>query len=229
MSKRVILVRHEDGPVDDRVTQWVIANGLTPDIRRPFQGDSLGPVTDDVVGTVIYGGMYNAYDTDKHPFLKDEYRWIGAALEAGIPTLGLCQGAQMIAYHQGAWAGAPDHGNHEFGYYEIAPVAGAEDFLPAPLRVTQAHFHTFDLPKGAQHLARSALFENQAFRLGDKVYGFQFHPEQTYAGFQRWQARGTSYGQPGAQTRDEQDRLGPAADPAQHDWFMTFLDGFFGQ
>lgn len=229
MAKRVVLVRHGDGPEDDRVTAWVLAGGLIPDSRRPFQGDLLGKVTEDVAGTVIYGGMYNAYDTAKHPFLNEEYRWIGAVMEAGIPLLGICQGAQMIAHHQGAWAGAPDHGCHEFGYYQISPVAGAEDFLPAPLYVTQAHFHTFDLPGGAQHLARSDLFENQAFRLGDTVYGLQFHPEVTWPIFQRWQSNAGSYGQPGAQTRDQQDQLGPAVDQAQHDWFMGFLDGLFGR
>lgn len=229
MGKRVVLVRHSDGPTDDRVMQWLERSSLTADIRRPYQGDLLGEVTEDVAATVIYGGMYNAYDTAIHPFLNEEYHWIDAAMQAGIPMLAICQGAQMIAHHMGAWVGVPEHRSHEFGFYEVSPVEGAEWFLPKPLHVTQGHFHTFDLPDGAQHLARSALFENQAFRVGENVYGVQFHPEQHYEGFKRWQEFGDSYGEPGAQTREEQDRLGPSVDPVQHDWFMGFLDTFLGR
>ena len=209
---------------------YLSQNGFEIDVRKPFAGDLIGDVTDDVAGTVIYGGMYNAYDTEKHPFLNEEYRWIGAALDADIPTLGLCQGAQMIAYHQGAWAGAPDHGTHEFGLYEVTPTAEAGDFMPDPIHVTQAHFHTFDLPKGAVHLARSEAFENQAFRMGDNVYGFQFHPEQTVESFRRWQvSRTNSFGFKGAQDRETQDRLMYEHDAIQANWFYTFLAGFLGK
>ena len=230
MKQRVLLVRHGDGPCDDRVVNYLTLRGIVPDIRRPWQGDTLGDVTDDVIGTVIYGGMYNAYDADTDRFLHEEYRWIGAALDAGIPVLGLCQGAQMIAYHQGAWAGAPAHGQHEFGYYEVTPTGADPDFMPGPMHFVQSHFHTFDLPAGAVHLARSAKFENQAFRLGEAVYGFQFHPEQTIEGFRRWQAVKTAtYAKPGVQSRAEQDRLMYQHDAAQADWFYAFLDKLFAQ
>ena len=101
--------------------------------------------------------------------------------------------------------------------------------MPGPMHVTQAHFHTFDLPKGAVHLARSEVFENQAFRLGDTAYGFQFHPEQTVESFRRWQtSRDTSYEKPGAQDRATQDRLMFKHDAQQADWFFGFLKRFLG-
>lgn len=230
MKKRVLLVRHGDEPDDDRIVTYLAMNGFQADIRKPFAGDLLGDVTDDLAATVIYGGMYNAYDADLHPFLKEEYRWIGAALEAGLPMLGLCQGAQMIAYHQGAWAGArSDDAPHEFGYYEVSPVAGAEDFLPTPMHFSQSHFHTFDLPPDARHLARSALYENQAFQLGDSVFGFQFHPEQTIESFRRWQqVKGDTYQKKGVQPLELQTRLMHAHDAAQADWFYGFLKTWLG-
>lgn len=230
MKPRVLLVRHGDEPNDDRVVSYLETHGFRPDIRKPFAGDALGAVTDDLAGTVIYGGMYNACDADRQPFLHEEYRWIGAALDAGVPVLGLCQGAQMIAYHQGAFAGQREGGRHEFGYYQIRPTAQGRDFLPHPLHMAQAHFHTFDLPAGAVHLAESDAYENQAFRLGDKVYGLQFHPEQTIEGFRRWQRSKTAaYGKPGAQTRQQQDALMMAHDTAQADWFNGFLGRLFGR
>lgn len=227
---RVVLVRHDDGPDDDRVTRFVAHKGWEVDIRRPFQGDALGEVGDDVAATVVYGGKYNAYDTDQHAFLTEEYRWIDAAMDADIPVLGFCQGAQMIAYQQGKWAGALPDGRCEFGYYEISPVPGQEAFLPQPLHMTQSHYHTFDLPDSATHLARSDAFENQAFRIGDTVYGLQFHPEQTIAGFRRWQSDGNEmYRRPGAQSRPEQDRLAAEHDAAQAAWFLDFLDAFLAK
>ena len=101
--------------------------------------------------------------------------------------------------------------------------------MPGPLHLFQAHFHTFDLPKGAVHLAQSDAFPNQAFRLGKNVYGVQFHAEVTIEGFQRWQmSKENSYGQPGAQDRATQDQLMYAHDAAQADWFYGFLAKLFG-
>ena len=231
MDKRLLCLRHGDGPMDDRITTWCGANQVRCDARRPWQGQDLGEITEDLVGVVVYGGNYNAYDTAKHPFLNHEYRIIDAAMTKGIPLLGICQGAQMIAHHMGAWAGAPNHGNHEFGWYEVIPTQDAGAFLATPTHFVQAHFHTFDIPNGAKHLARSLLFENQAFSVGDTVVGVQFHPEQTVTGFQRWQDRADDWGrwsEPGVQDRETQNRLMIEHDAAQGAWMRQFLDRFFG-
>ena len=227
MAKRVLCVRHGDGPTDDRVTNWCISHGVRADIRRPFQGDTLGEITEDLAAVVVYGGMYNAYDTDAHPFLREEYRMIDLALASGVPLLGICQGAQMIAHHLGAFAGAPGHGQHEFGYYEVTPTEAGRAVLPEPLHFCQAHFHTYDLPDGAVHLARSEAFEQQAFQYGESCYGFQFHAENTIEGFRRWQAWvDDPADRPGAQSWEVQERNMLAHDRAQATWFYGFLDRF---
>ncbi|WP_246675249.1 glutamine amidotransferase [Mesorhizobium sp. B2-3-4] len=223
MKKRIVLVRHSDEPADDRVFVYLQQNGSEPVLRRAFAGESLD-ADDTVAGGVIYGGMYNVYDTAPHPFLLEEYRFIDFCMNAGIPLLGICQGAQQIAWLHGAHVGPPASGVHEFGYYPLYPTEGAEDFLPAPIHVTQSHWHGFELPEGAQRLASSDLFPNQAFRIGDKVYGLQFHAEVTPIGFRRVQNRpGANYDKPGAQTREEQDRLVVLHDAAQAAWFNEFL------
>ncbi|MGI9357051.1 MAG: type 1 glutamine amidotransferase [Rhizobiaceae bacterium] len=229
MAKEIVLIRHGRDPADDRVSVWLQQHGVAARTVCPFDGETIGDMTDDVAGTVVYGGKYNVYETDRGAFLLEEYCWIDACLNAGLPVLGLCQGAQQIAHHLGAWAGPPKRERHEFGYYEIEPVSGSGDILPGPLTVTQAHFHTFDIPEGSAHLARSEAFENQAFRMGDKVFGFQFHPEQTVEGFRRWQnADWAAWGKPGVQTRDEQNRLMAEHDETQARWFYSFLDRLFG-
>ncbi|MBE1284003.1 MAG: glutamine amidotransferase [Rhodobacteraceae bacterium] len=230
MGKRVLLVRHGHEPADDRVVSWLVQAGYQVDIRKPFDGDVLGEPDEDLAGTVIYGGMFNVYETDKHPCLLEEYRWIDACLKADVPMLGICQGAQQIAWHLGAWAGPRESEIFEFGYYRVEPTEAAAGFLDQPLWVTQAHFHTFDLPEGAVRLAGNEYYENQAFRYGDKVYGFQFHPEVTIEGFRRWQeGKWGVYGRPGVQARDEQTRLMYEHDAAQAKWFYGFLDGLFGR
>ena len=229
MSGRIVLIRHGDDPPDDRVVQWFEAHGHSPEILRPCRGEALGDADGTVAASVVYGGPFNVFEEDRHPFLNDEARWIERCMANGVPLLGICQGAQQIARVLGAEVGPKPDEPHEFGYYAITPTGKGRDYFPESLVVAQAHFHQFDIPGGAERLASSDLFENQAFRYGDKVFGFQFHPEVTAQGFRRWQeAPWAAYGRSGAQTRAEQDRLMAAHDAAQHDWFMQFLDRLFG-
>ena len=229
MGRRVVLVRHGDDPPDDRVHTFLVENGFEPVLCKPFAGEMLGEPDESVAGTVIYGGKYNVFDKHLHPFLDEEYRWIEACLKADVPMLGICQGAQQIAFHLGAKVGPSPGEPAEFGYYEVSPEKGAGEFMPEPLVVTQSHFHTFDIPDGAEKLASSALFLNQAFRYGPMVYAIQFHSEVTIEGFRRWQnVPWAMYGKPGAQTREEQNRLMYAHDARQAEWFYGFLSRLFG-
>lgn len=230
MSRKLVLVRHGDDPPDDRVVSFAVQAGFDPVILRPFKGDRLPDPQGEVAGSVIYGGPFNVFDEDKHPFLHEEADWIRSCMARGIPLLGICQGAQQIARVMGAKVGPPPSGLHEFGYYPISPTPEGRDFLPETIAMTQAHFHTFAIPEGAVHLATSPLYPNQAFRIGDKVYGLQFHPECTIEGFRRWQAAPwAAYGKPGAQSREEQDALMLEADSRQAAWFYGFLTRLFGQ
>lgn len=226
---RIILVRHDDDPPDDRVRAWIDRRGYEPVLLRPYAGDSLGVTDTDIAGSVVFGGRFSVFEEAQHPFLHDEHRWIAWCLEQDVPLLGICQGAQSIARVLGAAVGPPPSGVHEFGCYAIRPTAAAGDFLTDPLWVVQNHFHAFDIPSGGVRLAESDLYPNQAFRVGERTYGLQFHPELTRAGFRRWQtAPDAAYGKPGAQTREEQDRLLDEHDAAVDRWFSAFLDGLFG-
>jgi len=229
MSLKIVLVRHGDDPPDDRVVTYTVQNGFEPIIYRPFKGDKLPVPGADVAGSVVYGGPFNVFEEDKHPFLYEEASWIRACMAKNIPLLGLCQGAQQIARVLGAEVGPYDKPVHEFGYYPISPTPEGREFLPETLLMTQAHFHTFAIPEGAVHLASSPLYPNQAFRHGSRTYGFQFHPECTIEGFRRWQSTPwAAFGKPGAQSKLEQDALMLDADARQADWFYGFLTKMFG-
>ncbi|MEM7300475.1 MAG: glutamine amidotransferase [Pseudomonadota bacterium] len=227
-KNKLITIRHGDDPPDDRVHSFALAMGLEPVVVKPFKGEPLDFDLSMVAGTVLYGGPHSVFETNKNPFLNDEAKWIETCLKQDIPILGICQGAQQIAYHLGAWAGPHKGGQHEFGYYEIHPANTGQTWLKESLTVCQAHFHTFDLPDGAQRVAGNEIFPNQAFAIGDNVLGVQFHPEVTIEGFRRWQnAKWANYGKPGAQTREEQSRLMHAHDAAMADWFGGVMRRLF--
>lgn len=229
MASRIILIRHGDEPDDDRVVSYFRAQGIEPEIKKPFKGEALGDVDSSVAASVVFGGSFSVFEEDKHPFLRAENRWIEQCLRQEVPLLGICQGAQSIARVLGAGVGPRPGEPQEFGYYEITPTEAGRAFFPEKLVVCQAHFHEFGIPAGGELLASSRLFTNQAFRYGPATFAFQFHPEVTMAGFRRWQrSEWAGFGRPGAQPRAEQDALMAQHDARQHAWFMGFLDRFFG-
>lgn len=142
-------------------------------------------------GLIVLGGPMNVEDQHRLPHLRTELRTIEQALAQDKPVLGICLGAQLLAHVLGA--PVRRHEQHEIGWYDLAlteagrrdPVTGA---LGESAPVFQWHSRTFDLPHGAEHLARTETCEQQAFRFGAAAYGFQFHLEADAAMIERWLA-----------------------------------------
>jgi GMP synthase (glutamine-hydrolysing) len=139
----------------------------------------------------LLGGPIGVYDQQDYPFLKDELACISQRLQARKPILGICLGAQLMAAALGSRV-YPGQQGAEIGWspLQAAPNTDTPDWF-APLLepgVSVFHWHgdTFDLPSGALHLAKSALYDSQAFAIGDFALGLQFHPEVTAAGLERW-------------------------------------------
>lgn len=140
-------------------------------------------------GLVILGGPMNVDQTDRYPFLKKELEALEQALKLDIPVVGICLGSQLIAKALGASTRRND--TKEIGWYDIFPTTeGSDDPLISKFRkkekLFQWHGDTFEMPDGAVLLAESRQCENQAFRYGDKVYGFQFHLEVDEKMIRRW-------------------------------------------
>lgn len=229
MARRIVLVKHNNDPADDRAAAHLVERGFAIAWRFPFAGDRLPEPDGELAGTVIYGGGQAVTRQDRYPFLVDELRWIEGCMRGEVPVLGICLGSQLLAHQLGATVGPHPEGMQEFGYYRLKPTAEGAAEIPEDLHPAQSHYHTFDLPAGATRLASSDLFENQAFHANERTYGLQFHPEQTPAGFGRWQSRPWApWGRPGVQSRAEQDRLQAAHAETTGQWFRTFLDRLFG-
>lgn len=147
------------------------------------------PDIDSYHGLVVLGGPMSVHDSATHPHLDTEMRLIERAMERGMPILGVCLGAQLIARTLGAQVGpSPEK---EIGWYDVLPTeCAASDplighFAPRE-RIFQWHGDAFEMPSGAVHLASSTGCPNQAFRYGDNVYGFQFHMEVDEPLIHRW-------------------------------------------
>jgi GMP synthase (glutamine-hydrolysing) len=140
-------------------------------------------------GLIVLGGPMNVVDAPQRSHLRRELVQIEQALKAGIPLLGICLGAQLIAHALGA--GIRRMPQPEIGWYPLTPTdAGRLDPVTAPIEagapVFQWHSWTFDRPHGAEQLLRGAHCEQQAFHYGGRAWGLQFHLEVEAALIDRW-------------------------------------------
>ena len=223
----IVLIEHHDNPRDDIASVFLEQRGFDIVVCRPFAGDTLPQITEELYGVVVFGGSMNVTEMDDHPYLKDESVWIRNCIDANIKVLGICLGAQLMAHSLGAHIAKGPH--CEFGYYPITPTPAGKGFIPNPFYVTQAHFQGFQIPEGAVHLAEGEDYPNQAFQYGAHAFGFQFHPEVDHAIFTKWQnADWAFFDAPGAQDRTQQDEIRKQADAIQGDWFRGFLHQLFG-
>ncbi|WP_127476864.1 glutamine amidotransferase [Sulfurivermis fontis] len=139
---------------------------------------------------LILGGPIGAYEEELYPFLHAELRLIGKRLVAQRPIIGICLGAQLMARALGARV-YPGKEGKEIGWAPLQlTVAGQASPLRhlAPESTPVLHWHgdTFDLPAGAERLAGTRRYPNQAFAVGRHALALQFHPEVTAAGMERW-------------------------------------------
>ncbi|MBB5349106.1 type 1 glutamine amidotransferase [Desulfoprunum benzoelyticum] len=143
------------------------------------------PVLPEIAGidlVIVLGGPMGVDDEGSCPWLAAEKRFVGDCIDRGLAVLGICLGAQIIA----AVLGARVYANpvREIGWWPLHLLPAAADsplFRDFPAEVEVFHWHgdTFELPPGADHIARSAACAHQAFVYRERVVGLQFHLETT--------------------------------------------------
>ena len=140
-------------------------------------------------GLIVLGGHMNVDQVDEFPYLIPELEAIKEAITLDMPILGICLGSQLLAKALGA--NVTKNESKEIGWYDVMVTEeGRSDPLLSKFnnveKLFQWHGDTFEIPKGAVHLATSENCINQAFRYGNKIYGLQFHLEVDEAMIQRW-------------------------------------------
>jgi GMP synthase (glutamine-hydrolysing) len=155
---------------------------------RPGAGSPPPQPPEDYGAVLVFGGAMHADQEDQHPWLREEGALMRRLIDTQVPTLGICLGAQLLAKAAGAHVGPlPEP---EIGWFPAEltsagtrdPVLGS---LPGAFDAFQWHWYGFDVPNGAEELARSAVCP-QAFRVGERAWAVQFHPEVTLEQVESW-------------------------------------------
>jgi GMP synthase-like glutamine amidotransferase len=164
------------------IEPWLKQTGHQITRTRFFESTDL-PELDEVDFLIAMGGPMSANDELEFPWLCREKAFIRSAVQARKPVLGVCLGAQLIASAMGARV-CPNP-CREIGWFPVraAAIADAPPFpvfcFPEEVEAFHWHGETFDLPAGSVRLASSAGCRNQAFQLGQRTIGLQFHLETT--------------------------------------------------
>lgn len=178
---RMSVLQHApfEGPA--AIAEWASSRGVRLDVYHLYRGGGL-PAHDAFDMLTVMGGPMSANDTAALPWLQPEIDFVREAIAAGKTVLGICLGAQIIARALGARVYPASE--KEIGWFPVRRIAATPEHALAaafPASFTPLHWHgeTFDLPEGATRLAETDAVPNEAFRLGDRVLGLQFHIEAT--------------------------------------------------
>lgn len=179
MMPRIHCLQHVAFEGLGAIQDWAVKNHAPLTTTRLFEPHDF-PALDTFDRLIIMGGPMSVDDEALFPWLKAEKRFIESAINAGKTVIGVCLGAQLVASALGARV-YPNK-EKEIGWFPITWTDEASSLpcllmMPKTLDVFHWHGDTFDLPHGAVHLARSEACVNQAFAIGDQVFGFQFHLE----------------------------------------------------
>ncbi|SFP11439.1 GMP synthase-Glutamine amidotransferase [Amycolatopsis arida] len=182
-NARLLVIQPDDTDPPGALGEWLTEAGAELDVLRPH-AERLPDDLTEHRGVVCLGGGMNAEDDVHHPWLAGVRRLLGTAAGTGVPTLGVCLGAQLLAVATGGTVRRGAHGP------EVGPALVAKKdaawvdplFAELPLMpdVLQFHQDAIDrLPPGAELLASAPTYPHQAFRLSRCAYGLQFHIETT--------------------------------------------------
>lgn len=158
------------------------------EVIKPWRGDAI-PLSADHDALVVFGGEQSALDDAAFPYLGALAELMADYSAKDRAVLGICLGCQILARAFGAQNRLDCA--HEFGWSKVGLTqAGQEDplfqALPDVFDIFQWHSDSFTPPKGAVHLAGSAIAPQQAFRIGRASYGTQFHFEASCAVVADW-------------------------------------------
>lgn len=183
----IIVFQHSQYCGAGRLGATLRDHGFKLDIRRlDVDGAAAVPSDlDNVHGVVSMGGPQNVGET--HAWMEPQYAFLRKAHAAQLPVIGVCLGAQLIAHALGGQVGPmADLGGRprlEAGFSKVSinTMGQTEPMLAGLLWDSmQFQMHGYEvkqLPPEGMNFAGSAACKHQAFRVGLRTFGFQYHFE----------------------------------------------------
>ena len=181
-SRPILVVEHEADCPPGWLGEWLLDEGESLDVRRPYDGDALPADLADHAGLVVLGGAMGARDDEKHPWLTPTKALLRTAVAEDVPALGVCLGHQLAAEALGGRIAA-NPGGQQIGLFQIGwlPAAGSDALVGALVGTSRGLQWNDDVvveaPAGSVVLARAVTGEIQALRYARRVWGVQWHPE----------------------------------------------------
>lgn len=169
--------------------QHVRESGHVYEEWDPAWGRPLPRTLEEYDAVMVFGGTMHPDQEKAHPWLVGEDAFIRDLIERGIPTLGICLGVQLIAKAEGCDV-YPVPGGPEIGWVPVELTEAAKDdpvfgSLPERFDALAVHVYTYDVPERAEVMIDGPRC-NQAFRIGDRAWAMQFHPEATLETVRGW-------------------------------------------
>jgi GMP synthase-like glutamine amidotransferase len=175
---RVHVLQHVPFEGLGSIAAWLEERNASLTFTRFHEAGRL-PRIDSTDFVIALGGPMSVNDEVALPWLRPEKDFLAAAISADKSVLGICLGAQLIASALGArvFPGSC----REIGWFPVfaEPAPPGTLAFPASINVFHWHGETFDLPEGAVLLASSPGCRHQAFQIGRRALGLQFHLETT--------------------------------------------------
>jgi GMP synthase (glutamine-hydrolysing) len=185
---RVLVLQHHPDEGAGTLGEFLQDQGAELEVLHTHIGQ-IPPISPDGFDALVsMGGPMNVYEEDEHPWLVQENQLLAGAAHDGLPIMGICLGAQLIAKALGAKVVRSPQ--EELGWYEakLTPDAAADPLwagVDPVVPVVQWHGDMFEVPKGGHLLATGEPCHHQAFGW-NKAYGLQFHVEVTPAILATW-------------------------------------------
>ncbi|MBC7375270.1 MAG: type 1 glutamine amidotransferase [Frankiales bacterium] len=193
---KALVITHSATEGIANLGDWLTEAGLELDVVEPWDGAQLPTDLGAYDALVVMGGPQQAYDDDSAPWLPATKELLRLAVRTDVPTLAVCLGAQLLAEATGGRVRLGEDGI-EAGARLVAKRDAAWDdplLADVPFTPTVVQWHedvVVDLPPGAVLLASSSKYDNQAFRVGARAWGLQFHIETPPEMLRHW---GREYG-----------------------------------
>lgn len=163
------------------IENWARRREAEVSATRYWHGElTTFPENTDIL--VIPGGPMGVSEDTEYPWLKMEKEQIELALTRGIPVLGICLGAQLIADVLGAKV--RKNPCKEIGWFDVTTDAVAEEFgvladFPEAFPAFHWHGETFEIPSHCTRVFSSEACPAQGFVYNTRVVALQFHIETT--------------------------------------------------